>query len=78
MKDKYLSFSRVIGQDVKELIKYFEPREIAREEDTWNINMQVKNFNQEQIQDWYISVFLYILKRFPVIGCAGNTDWWKH
>lgn len=33
MKDKYLSFSRVIGQDVKELIKYFEPREIAREEE---------------------------------------------
>lgn len=39
--------------------------------------MQVKNFNQEQIQDWYISVFLYSLKSHPVIGCARNTDWWN-
>lgn len=59
IQGKYLAFCRVIRQDVKQLIKYFKPGEIAgeRRAETRTISMQVKNFNRELRQDWYVSDF---------------------
>lgn len=58
-KDKYLLFCCVICQDVKELIKHFEPGEVAeeRQRNTRNVSMQVKSLTEGLTQTKTFQVF---------------------